>query len=113
MVSAFANAVATAPGSGTQTLEHRSAPYHDGRDVELAGVGFTFVFGLPVGDGGAEELFKTGSSLLVGELQDTECTVHFYAADHIGDEAHFAGRSGDVEQLGERDVLLLGFPEVG
>ena len=113
MISAFANAVATALGGGTKTLEHRSASYHDGRDIELAGVGFTFVLSFPVCDGGAEELFKTGSSLLVGELQDAESAVHFDTAYHICHEAHLAGRSGDVEQLCERDVLLLGFPEVG
>ena len=70
MVGAFADAVATALGGGTQAFEHGSAIYEDGAHIQFAVFGLALVLGFPVGDSRTEELLYTGCLLYTSDAAD-------------------------------------------
>ena len=107
------DAVTATLGSGAHTFEHRSCVNEHGFNIELAGFGFALIFLFPVSDSRAEEFFDLASCFLIRELQYTEGFEHFYAADHVNDIAHLAGRRGHIAKASTKLVFLRSLQSFG
>ena len=76
--------------------------------TNLAILSLTLVLGFPVGDSRTKQLLHVLCSVLLRELEYSECSVNLHAADHVDHVAHLTRGRGHANELGEV-LILTGF----
>src|SRR3989344_4739084 len=90
----LADAVATALGAGSETLQRGTLFHINGLDLQFVDVSAVVVFG--VGDRRFQCLLDDAGSLLLGELEDVEGLIDLLATDEIGHQSTLVDRQANA-----------------